>query len=506
MKPLPYSGYSWNFNQHAIALNPKHLYGLLAAASLAEGQERPGPSINKLLAETGVLTENIRNGKSDAWRDYQQVLSELGLIYSVKIKKELTLTPAGQMLLAGDLGFSEVITAQALRYQYPNGFKSDVQAKLKSSLSESGTQFPEHLFSLQMEKGLLIKPAILILRVLLSLEDAASDGALGLDDCLEYLLPIQKNSDWQEALTEILASRRAIEKKKPVNPHARRNLQDWFKFLNRTCIFEVQNQRISIARGLDRASLKKICTDCEDPKSFWLPTKSNEASKLSWFDYFGVIPFNLEVLAGSLCLGSGQVYAPDPKEFIGGVENLEDEPGPAISTAIINLQSFSFSKKIGSAQDSEWRHDPASALRSLQQGIIRRKAKHSLHEEMVRDLATCFKNQGAKVFDDPNSVDLLVTWPTGLESVIEVKTVNARNISQRLRLAVGQIEEYSYRRSLEVKKLPEKIIAINAELPEASWQKAYLGKHMEIGLIAKVPQGYKNWPQEGSKSYQYWPK
>jgi hypothetical protein len=82
MSPLPYNEYTWNFSQHAIALQPNNLFPLLGAASIFEGQTNFSEKINKLLISQNVLTSNIRNGKPDAWRDYQQILAETGLIYN----------------------------------------------------------------------------------------------------------------------------------------------------------------------------------------------------------------------------------------------------------------------------------------------------------------------------------------------------------------------------------------------------------------------------------------
>jgi len=82
------------------------------------------------MIESNILTSNLRDDVPDAWRDYQQLLAELGLIYSTKISPTLYLTNLAHMFLAGELGFSELVGMQALRYQYPNGQKSTIGARL----------------------------------------------------------------------------------------------------------------------------------------------------------------------------------------------------------------------------------------------------------------------------------------------------------------------------------------------------------------------------------------
>jgi len=119
-KNLPYSGYSWSFTQHAIALDPETLYNFLKCAAPFEGhgekQYRTG--ITRLMIDLGILTPNVRGDVPDAWRDYQQILAELGLIYSTKLSRSLLLTDIGHLYLAGEIGFSELIGMQALQEEF----------------------------------------------------------------------------------------------------------------------------------------------------------------------------------------------------------------------------------------------------------------------------------------------------------------------------------------------------------------------------------------------------
>jgi hypothetical protein len=119
-------------SQHAVGLKPDTLYAFLQCAAPFEGEVRGsfGSKITELMIESNILTSNLRDDVPDAWRDYQQLLAELGLIYSTKISPTLYLTNLAHMFLAGELGFSELVGMQALRYQYPNGQKSTIGARL----------------------------------------------------------------------------------------------------------------------------------------------------------------------------------------------------------------------------------------------------------------------------------------------------------------------------------------------------------------------------------------
>ena len=118
---VPYPGYSWRLNHHMGRVTPDHLYHILWAANRFSRNADPAADINNYLIANSQWTANIRedSGQPEGWRDYQQTLSELGLIYSLEVIPQITPTPLGLALLDGSLGFSEVMTLQALRLQYP---------------------------------------------------------------------------------------------------------------------------------------------------------------------------------------------------------------------------------------------------------------------------------------------------------------------------------------------------------------------------------------------------
>ena len=98
---IPYEGLSWPITQHAGVLKAEVFDGLLNACLLCKGETIDAKKINGYLVNNGILTANVRadSNQVDAWRDYQQILSEFGLIYSTRITKVLTLTPIAMAYL-----------------------------------------------------------------------------------------------------------------------------------------------------------------------------------------------------------------------------------------------------------------------------------------------------------------------------------------------------------------------------------------------------------------------
>ena len=88
---IPYAGLSWPITQHAGVLKAKVFDGLLNACLLCKGETVNAEKINGYLVNNGILTANVRSDSNqvDAWRDYQQILSEFGLIYSTRISNIL---------------------------------------------------------------------------------------------------------------------------------------------------------------------------------------------------------------------------------------------------------------------------------------------------------------------------------------------------------------------------------------------------------------------------------
>jgi hypothetical protein len=86
---LPYPGYSWSFNHHMGRVNSPEVFALLESAYRFRQASDYRALVNESLIAGGIFTPNIRadSGQVDAWRDYQQILPDLGLIYSTRYIK-----------------------------------------------------------------------------------------------------------------------------------------------------------------------------------------------------------------------------------------------------------------------------------------------------------------------------------------------------------------------------------------------------------------------------------
>ena len=178
----PYPGFGWPLNHHIAKATRRELYYMLLAVAAHADSPDPAFHINQMFAANGILTTNVRNdtGQADTWRDYQQILSELGLIYSTRVQPQITPTPLGLAYLDGALSYSELMTMQALRLQYPNGQSLNISADLSSCLSH--TRFDGRagmqLDKLQSDAGVLIRPAVLIWQILCLLGQSSEEMCL----------------------------------------------------------------------------------------------------------------------------------------------------------------------------------------------------------------------------------------------------------------------------------------------------------------------------------------
>lgn len=503
MIKLPFSGYSWPFTQHAIALEAETLYYTLACASCFQGEESPGQQITQLMIQNELLTENIRDGRADAWRDYQQVLAEVGLIYSTTVIRQLTLTRAGNMLLSGEVGFSELMTIQALRYQYPNGQKTTIQSRLRQTLEGEGIAVPDSLIELHASNGVLIKPGVLILRVLLQLFQDTGLASLSVNEILNCLMSIKKNTEWEQAYTNLNRFRLNEFTVTGLQPANRRNVQDWLKFLSKTDLFDISGNQITLSRlVLDSPEIyTSICETAENPNSFWIPTDLSRETRQDWFTFFGQIPLSLQGVIPNSHVTETYVE----NNFIGGLdEDVGNEIYGNFTSDVPDIALVEYTETQANTNTTPPQDiDMEAAVRRLREGIFKRQLKAQLHDELVDKVADMCREKGGTVFEDRDSVDLLVRWPNQSESIFEMKTITMKSFQQRIRLAVGQIEEYSYRRYLEQGECPEKIIVIDTIVSEEAWQVDFLNNHMHTGLMCEANEEYTRFltPCENTSSF-----
>ena len=504
-RALPYPGHTWSFTQHAVGLNSQTLYDFLKCAAPFEGDVGGyDEKITALMIASGILTSNERDGVDDAWRDYQQLLAELGLIYSTKICPALTLTELGQMFLAGEIGFSELIGIQALRYQYPNGQKSTISSRLRDELAAAGNSFPATLTELQVNKQILIKPALLILRVLMNLSEAGHSPSLSVSECQAFLLPCRVNSEWPMALSEVISYRVSPSDINSINRHARRNIQDWFKFLNKSDFFVVDSGgNISISEyALNNLDvLKTYCNDQENASNFWIPVAFDIPSRLSWFSWFGNIPFVAQNLLRA-DLDREPEYVKE--NFVAGLDDdREDDEIIATNNTELKLKPLDL-EHLGRNTPFVFTDNISALAESLRQGAQKRHAKTLLHDRIIKDLAETFILQGATVHSDPDSIDLYALWPEGNSAIFEIKTVTRRSMQVRLRTAIGQIEEYEYRRLISGESPSDRVVVVNAEVEQNAWQRLFLTEHLGIGLICKPTTSYSAYAPDSALTKQHW--
>lgn len=491
---LPYEGYTWTFTQHDIAISSGNLYKLLACAELFDGRAVVSEEINEEINKLGLLTPNMRDGRSDAWRDYQQVLAELGLMYSTKLQRKIKITPAGKMFLAGEIGFSELMTTQAMRYQYPNGYKHAPSTELRAAGANN-------LIDLQLSSGVTVKPATLIANVLIGLEEAGAEAHLTIDECLAFVLPAKTNQEWPVCLQAIIESRASGGPGRP-HRHARRNMQDWYKFLSKTDFFDLRASTIQLSDYGKHAlpQLKEFCDSQSRETAFWQPRDSSPESRKTWFYYFGQIPMGLEVVRTQDEIDS----AYEDANYFGGVDTLAEdleEAGHA-SGRELALKRIPVRRQRIPILGVEAEFDAEQAVKNLKSGILRRRMKTQTHDQIVLALAAHLRQQGAETLEDPDSVDILAVWPDGSETMFEVKTVTRRSFQHRMRLAIGQLEEYAYRR--DDRGSCDKVIVINADMPEESWYQNFLGKKMNISVIVSKEEGYTVHSASNTQTRQNW--
>lgn len=285
---VPYEGISWPITQHAGVLSKESLNGLLEACLQCRGETVNPEKINSYLVKNGILTANVRadSNQVDAWRDYQQILSEFGLLYSTRISKVIKLTPVAMAYLNKNLTYGELITLQILRYQYPNGHKSQLSPSLVSSFGEN---FSFDTFTeMQAHHNILIRPAVLIWQTLIKLWSKGQTPVLSLDEMQCYVVRCVTNNDVDDCVNAIINARKNNITLPPMG-RARRNMADWLKILGQTILFKISADSSSVALSSysirERKQIEAVCNQLSSPDSFWHCPEEN--FKQNWFDFYG---------------------------------------------------------------------------------------------------------------------------------------------------------------------------------------------------------------------------
>lgn len=295
---IPYEGLSWPITQHAGVLNKESLDGLLNACLQCYGQKANPSVINDYLVSRNILTANIRSDskQADAWRDYQQILSEFGLIYSTRLSKEIKLTPVAFAYLNNRLDYDELITLQVMRYQYPNGHKSQLSSSLMDSYGEN---FNFASFTaMQAHHNILVHPAVIVWCVLFEIWKNNESPVLSIDEMQNYVMRCTRHSDMRLCADSIIAARNQ-ELSLPPLTRARRNAADWLKVLNQTPLFTLNTDGDNLAFSAfsikESDEIMRVAKLLSEPTSFWIYDNQSDYKK-EWFDFYGDFDNSLSLI------------------------------------------------------------------------------------------------------------------------------------------------------------------------------------------------------------------
>ncbi|MCU1284164.1 MAG: hypothetical protein JWO13_514 [Acidobacteriales bacterium] len=475
---LPHPGYSWRLNHHMGILTAEHLYHILWAANEFSRNADPATDINNYLIANQQFTANVREdtGQPDAWRDYQQVLSELGLTYSLEVVPQITLTPLGLALLDGSMGFTEIITLQALRFQYPNGHHVAISTTQRTAIEGTPLAAVRTFTELQHRSGILIRPSVLAWRVLRGLSQAGAAPSLTVDEFETYVMRCSTNGDHAPCVAAIVAARNGGVRLPRQGLRQRRNAQDWLKFLGLTEIFTVIHEgrspflEISAFGNEHAQEISHFCAALEIPSSFWTIGTVSQADRLRWYSEYGGVDLSIPELPEA---ETPAVRA--EREFVAGEEQDDELPGGNLPEGgAITLTPFEGVEPPA--------NPPANrTIESVYNAELTRSA-HRLHDQMVLLIAQTCRDKGADVFSDRNTVDLLVRHQQQ-EFIIEVKSITPKNFIARLRCGLGQVLHYDFLRSTQTHLPRRKVIALAANVPANSWSIRFLNNHVDTDLL-----------------------
>lgn len=460
-------------------VTPAHLYHILWAANEFSTNDDPAADINNYLIANAQLTPNVRedSGQPDAWRDYQQILSELGLIFSLEVTPQITLTPLGLALLDGSMGFSEVMTLQALRFQYPNGHHTQMSPAQRAELD--GTQYAtvRTFMELLHMSGVQIRPAVLAWRVLRRLSERHSAAEISVDEFESYLMRCGTNAEFAVCADAIITARTTGFALPRLGQRQRRNAQDWFKFLRLTTIFTATEDRQPVLSISDFGSqhvddIDRICTALELPATFWEPETLTHVDRLRWYSEFGGVDLSVPQLPKT----EAEAGAAN-EEFVAGEEQEDDFVSENMPEGgRIELRAFPGIAQVNNENLGNL------TIQSVYSAELTRTA-HRLHDQMVLLIAETCQAKGAAVFDDPDSVDLLIQHQQR-EFIVEVKSVTPRNFIARLRYALGQVLHYDFLRSAASQLPRRNVIAVAANVPQNSWSVRFLNDYLDMDLLS----------------------
>jgi hypothetical protein len=455
---LPFENHTWRLTNHQGVLTPKNLNALLFAASTYQTSRDPAQEINNYLVGNSIFPPNIRTDsrQADVWRDYQQVLSEQGLMQSTKSHDGIKLTPIGLSFFDGGIGFTDLTTIQAFRYQYPNGHNTR-----RTSNSINGKNFAEQ----QIEAGVLIKPAVFLWQVLEQLSREEDEGQLSAIEIEQFVIPAKTHRDIAMVIAAIRQNRSNRRAFPSGQTKQRRHGSNWMKRLIQTHAFSTDSHGRLCLSDYSRENkefLVALMTDLAQPGSFWSPPSDVSISEC-WYQWYGTFdskPYPIPTNG--------------PHKDFGGEPEPEDIEGDYTAREI-TVKPYDLNQP---DQPSQIAQDTISAVYSAD---LSNKA-HRLHDTMVRLIAATCERKQARVFSDPQTLDLLVEFEHQ-ELLIEVKSATSLNLNAKIRSALGQVTYYDYLRSRQTTKRRRRGIALTLEIQEDHWSKDFLTNYLDVDLI-----------------------
>lgn len=454
---LPFADQTWRISHHQGILTPKVLNALLFAASTYQASRDPTQEINNYLIANGIVPPNVREDTQQAeiWRDYQQLLPELGLIPSTKTQ-QIHLSPIGLSFLDGGIGFTELMTVQAFRWQYPNGHNTQ-----RSPGQGPGISFAAQ----QAQAGILIKPAVLLWQVLDALMLGGVDSSLSAQEIEHFLIPAATHNEVPLIVESIKHSRVHRLAFPSGQTKQRRNASDWMKRLNQTYAFMIDDDErlcLSAYSSENLESFRALMDVLCEPQAWWiLPTDGSQAS--SWSHWYGTFDANdYPVPSGT-----------DTQDFGSEPEPEDEESSDSPREVVVKEYSWTL--------ESEGSRDINSTISSVYSAELSNSA-HRLHDSMIRLIADACRRKRANVFSDPATLDLLIELES-LDLLIEVKSATSKNLAHKIRMALGQVTYYEFLRSRQSNKPRRRGIALTLGVGERHWSKAFLTDYLDIDYV-----------------------
>ena len=432
------------------------------------------------MAAQGILTQNIRadSGRADAWRDYQQAWAEVGAVYSpVLTEWKVVVSPIGKALLTGDLTYQQFLTVQAVGYQYPNGAKRILQARVKAALgSKLGGM--QTLIDVQLKAGMKLKPFLLCLQVMRQLTALGKGAYLTRDELMRFLAYEKTNDRAVEVAREVARYRAGGAAPQPIG--SSRNFDDIISFLGRTSLFKESglatpavSLRDTTLEGLALAD--KVISAELAGSSFFTFSSGNVTESKAWFAHYGRAE-RADVLLDPLSI-SKQVAEED---MMDDADSAADSGPPP---ELVEVGEQAAPQASGQPQPQRARSSPEETA------MLREKARKG-HIELVSKMKAMIRAAGGSPRENSKTVDTFAEVG-GKRYYFEMKTANRMNLLGQVRKGLSQLYEYSYR--YEKGRGPAKVVlclVLNIKPSAPAWLVDYLVTDRKVCVCWKSNGGF----------------